>query len=259
MARPAPRPTIDASLLPRADEGLVAEQLVSLVSPTSFAADQYRSLRHSVERLRMESGVRILAVTSATPGEGKTVTTLNLAGAIAQGQGRRVLVIDADLRRPAVARYLGLESHHLRGLGDAIQDPTCDLTRSVRYLERFNLSVLVAGAPHPAPYELLNSPRLDTLLGEASEHYDQVLIDTPPLISLPDCRLIGKWAHGFLVVVAAHKTPRKLVGEALGLLEPAKVVGLVFNGARPTSDNYGYYRDYYANGRRAWWRRTNGR
>src|SRR5688572_18446821 len=84
----------------------LAEQLVSFVAPGSFAADQYRSLRHIVEQMRKESDVRVLAVTSPTPGDGKTLTTLNLAGALAQAAGARVLVIDADLRRPSITGYL---------------------------------------------------------------------------------------------------------------------------------------------------------
>src|SRR5207245_10100516 len=84
----------------------IAEQLVSLLAPDSYAADQYRSLRHSVERLRMECGLHVRAMTSPTPADGKSVTTLNLAGALAQGPDARVLIVDADLRRPSVAKYL---------------------------------------------------------------------------------------------------------------------------------------------------------
>ena len=77
---------------------------------------------------------------------------------------------------------------------------------------------------------------------EARRHYDWLVIDTPPVVPLPDCRLIERWVDGFLVVVAAHKTPRKLLAETLNLLDPAKVVGLVFNADdRPVSGYYGYY------------------
>src|SRR5204862_268880 len=236
----------------------IAEQLVSLLSPDSFEADQYRTLRHSVEWLRKESGLQVLAVTSAGPGDGKTTTTLNLAGALAQGPGARVLVVDADLRRPSVTGYLGFGALTSPGLAEALVDPAYDVRRTTRRVDGFNLSVLPAGAPQRAPYELLNSPRLEELLREARDLYDFVLVDTPPLVPLPDCRLIGKWVDGFLVVVGAHKTPRRLVAEALHLLEPAKVIGIVFNGDdRPRSSHYGYYHDYYGQGRRpGWWRRA---
>src|SRR5207245_2633075 len=88
--------------------------------------------------------------------------------------------------------------------------------------------------------------------------YDCVLIDTPPLLPLPDCRLIGKWVDGFLLIVGAHKTPRRLVADALGLLDPAKLIGVVFNGdRRPLSNHYGYYHYYtHADTREnSWWQR----
>ena len=236
----------------------IAEQLVSLLSPDSFAADQYRTLRHSIERLRREEGLRVVAMTSATPNDGKTVTTLNLAGALAQAPDARVLVVDADLRRPSVASYLGLDRQPTRGLSDVLRDPSYTLDDVVQPLEGFNLSVVPAGAPQNAPYELLNSTRLENFLNEARERYDCVLIDTPPLVPLPDCRLIGKWVDGFLLVVGAHKTPRRLVQDALNLLDLSKVIGVVFNGdRRPISSYYGFSHYYtHADDRDAsWWQR----
>lgn len=228
----------------------IAPQLVSLLAPGSFAADRYRALRYRIEELRRSAGSQVFAVTSPGAGEGKTVTTLNLAGSLAQSPDLRVLVVDADLRRPRVAQYLGLTGRHdSTGLADAISDPGCDLNRAVRYLKPFNLSVLPAGSPDQGFYELLNSTRLEKLLQQARQSYDVVLIDTPPILAVPDCRLIGRSADAFLLVVAAHRTPRKIVGEALGMLEPARVIGIVFNGDdRPAAGQYGYA-DYYGHPR----------
>jgi protein-tyrosine kinase len=221
---------------------IVAEQLVSLLAPDSFEADQYRSLRHGVERVRVMSGLHVLAVTSPASGDGKSVTSLNLAGALAQSPDSSVLVIDADLRRPSIGKYLGLSTHRALGLADLLLHPEYDLSRAVVRLEKFNLSVLPAGPPQIAPYELLNSSRLDTLLADARARYTFVLVDTPPVVALPDCRLIGRGVDGFLLIVAAHKTPRKLVEEAITLLDPAKVIGVVLNGDdRPVQGQYGYY------------------
>src|SRR5712664_2392045 len=108
-------PAVD-SLRPVIRHGEIAEQLVSLLAPDSFAADQYRTLRYTVERLRKEGGLHVLAMSSPTPGDGKTITTLNLAGALAQNPDSRVLVVDADLRRPSVARYLGFDLEASAGL-----------------------------------------------------------------------------------------------------------------------------------------------
>jgi capsular exopolysaccharide synthesis family protein len=222
--------------------GGIAEQLVSLVAPGSIAADQYRALRYSIESLRKDSGLHAIAVTSPSPGDGKTVTTLNLAGALAQAQDARVLVIDADLRKPSVAAYLALDGLRSPGLSDALRDPRYELHQIVRHLKGFNLWVVPAGPPELAPYELLSSARLDALLREARRDFNCVLVDTPPTLLMPDCRLIQRWVDGLVLVVAAHKTPRKLVAEALGQLDPAKMLGVVFNADdKPTSSHYGYY------------------
>jgi capsular exopolysaccharide synthesis family protein len=223
----------------------VAEQLVSLVSPSSVEADQYRALRHTIERLHRDSGLHVIAVTSPGAGEGKTVTTLNLAASLAQSPDTRVLVIDADLHRPSVGAYLGLDSGSRPGLADVIRSDSAGFGDSIRHIGRFNLSIVLAGDVESGAYELLNSGRMETLVGEARKSFDYVLIDTPPVVPLPDSRLLTRWVDGFLIVVAAHKTPRKALAEALTLVDSAKTIGLVFNGddrpLSPYSSYYGYY------------------
>jgi capsular exopolysaccharide synthesis family protein len=223
------------------EQSSLVEELVSFVAPASLEADQYRTLRHAVERLRHDSGFQVFAIASAGAGDGKTVTTLNLAGSLAQSPETRVLVVGADLHRPAMTEYLGL-ARRSPGLAEAILNQEYGLAQAVRRLDSLNVSVLPAGDAQGRPYELLASPRLEGLLGEARRLYDYVLIDTPPVVPLADCRLLGRWVDGFIVVVAAHKTPRKLLAEALSLLEPAKLLGVVFNGDdQPLSPYYGYY------------------
>jgi capsular exopolysaccharide synthesis family protein len=219
-----------------------AEQLVSLHAPTSFEADQYRTLRLTVERHRANGGLQVIAVTSPCPAEGKSITALNLAGTLAQARTARVLIVDADLRRPSVARYLGLAPLATPGLAEALLQPTYELPQLVQYLKRFNLFVLPAGTPQSAPYELLNSARLEELLAEARRTFDYVVIDTSPLLPFPDARLLGRYIDGFFVTVAAHRTRREMLAEGLNLIDPAKVLGVVFNGDdQPRSAHYGYY------------------
>ena len=109
----------------------------------------------------------------------------------------------------------------------------------------FNLSVICAGQAPPSPYEVLKSPRLGELLEEARRQYDYIVMDTPPLHPVQDCRVIGQWVDGFLLVVTAHRTPRRLVEDALTAFDPAKLLGIVFNGADRTisryHSGYGYY------------------
>ena len=181
-------------------------------------------------------------MTSPTPGDGKTVTTLNLAGALAQGSSAKVLLIDADLRRPTVSEYLPLGAR-ARGLVDIIMNPAVTLPDVVQRFDALNLSVLPAGWAEAGTYELLTSPRFEAVLTEARAQYDYVLVDTPPLVPVPDSRLIGRWVDGFLVIVAAHKTPRRLLAEGLNLLDPEKAIGVVFNfDNRPLSGYRGLLR-----------------
>jgi succinoglycan biosynthesis transport protein ExoP len=258
---PSASPALGASLPAAASNGGIAEQLVSLLAPECAAADRYRALRYSVEALRTEAGLPVIAVTSPNAGDGKTVTVLNLAGAFAQAEGARVLVVDADLRKPSVSLYLGLDSR-LPGLSRALRRADCELGAILHRLQPFNVWVVPAGTPELSPCELLNSPTLAILMREARRSFDCVLIDTPPAL-LPDCRLIERWVDGFLVVVTAHKTPRKMLTDALNELDAAKIFGLVFNGddRRPAH----YYRYYQASadrharaaaGDRRWWRRS---
>jgi capsular exopolysaccharide synthesis family protein len=224
----APRPPARA---PRAEPARhVDEHLVTLVTPTSFETEQYRALQYLLEEMHRARGLTLIGVSSPTAADGKSTTAINVAGALARAPGARVLLVDADLRHPSVRRALGMGAGTEPGLVDAILDPRLTLADVSRHLPAFNLTVLPAGHRATARYEALTSPRLGELFAEARRTYDYVLIDTPPLVPLPDCRAIAKWIDGFVIVVAAYKTPRKLVEEALTLMEPAKVVGLVFNG-----------------------------
>jgi capsular exopolysaccharide synthesis family protein len=220
--------------------------LVSLTAPASFAAEQYQGLRLKVERLRQDRDVRVIAVTSAGPHEGKTLTAINLAGALARGSSVRVLLIDADLRRPAIAKHLHVEEH-AAGVAELIADPLLRLEDIVQRIESFNMTIVPAGLAVGPVHEILRSPRFQRLLDQAREQYDYVVVDTPPLVPLFDSVLLGRLVDGLIVVVAANRTPRKLLGDVLDLLDASKVLGIVFNGDDRTSHGrYGrYYRRYF--------------
>lgn len=229
----------------------VDDHLVSLLDPTSFAAEQYRSLRDLLERLH--DSVSLLAVTSPVDGDGKTMTAINLAGALAYAPGARILIADLDLRAPSVGERLGLGDER-PGLVHAILDPSLSLSDVVRQHPQCSLWVLPAGRSLTVPYELLRSPRLRELLDQAKQEFTYVVLDTPPLIPVPDSRLITDLVDGMLLVVGAHRTPRKLFAESLNLVDRAKLLGIVFNGDdRPLSgyyDSYGYGYGRHSGGRR---------
>jgi len=246
-----------ASELSEAPIDGVEEHLVSLLTPSSFEAEQYRGLRHVVEQLHKTAGLSVIAVSSPESADGKTTTAINLAGALAQAPEARVLLVDADLRRSSMGDLLGLGDIGGRGLVDAILAPGLALQDVVRRCPPFNLSVLPAGRRPASPYELLKSSHLGEILEEARQRYDYVVLDTPPLVPFPDCRVIGKWVDGFLMVVAAHKTPRKHLEEALNLIDPAKIIGLVLNRIdRPLSGYYYAYGKFHDGDRAGWWVRA---
>ena len=221
--------------------------LVALTSPGSFAAEQYQGLRLTIERLRRGRTLQVIAVTSPAAGEGKTLTAINLAGALARGgDDARVLLMDADLRRPAVARQLAIEDSG-RGLTEVIENANTPLDSVTQKLKPYNLSVVPAGTRNGAVHHILRSSRLDVVLAEARQRYDFVVLDTPPLLPVFDSALLANAVDGVLMVVAANQTPRKLLAEALNLLDPAKVLGIVFNrDARPMFGYYdAYYKDYF--------------
>lgn len=230
----------------RSSRAAVDEHLVSLVNPASFEAERYWVLRHKVEQIHRNSGLSIVAVASPVAGDGKTTTAINLAGTLAQPPASRVLLVDLDFRRPSVGKSLMINHPGGRGLVNAIFDPDLKLEDVVQHHPSCNLSILLPGQAHTTPstpYELLKSPRLEELMEEARRKYDYVVLDTPPLVLIPDGQVISDWVDGFLIVVAAHKTPRKLLEEALNGMGPDKIMGLVFNGDdRPL---YGYYKYYY--------------
>jgi capsular exopolysaccharide synthesis family protein len=239
--RPQPPP------LPAEPTEGVDDHLVSLVTPAAFEAEQYRALRHIVEQRHKAGALAVIGVSSPAVGDGKTTTAINLAGALAQAPEARVLLVEADLRRPSIGTMLGFGEEMGRGLVHAILDPTLDLADVVRPRPPFNLDVILAGQVPPSPYEILKSPRLGELLDAARQQYDYVILDTPPLVALQDCRVIARWVDGLVVVVAAHRTPRRLVGEALSVLDPSKIIGLIFNGDDPllSLDHSDHYAEYH--------------
>jgi capsular exopolysaccharide synthesis family protein len=217
--------------------------LVALTAPGSFAAEQYQGLRLTIERLLRGRTLQVIAVTCPAAVEGYTLTAINLAAVLARGaEDSRVLLIDADLRRPAVARQLAL-GEVVSGLTEVVESAATPLDSVIQKMSPYNLSVLPAGLRRNAVHHILRSPRLDSVLAEVRQRYDFVVLDTPPLLPVFDSALLANAVDGVLMVVAANQTPRKLLGEALNLLDPSKVLGIVFN--RDAKPMFGYYDAYY--------------
>jgi len=209
------------------EPGQLDDHLVSLLEPTSHAAEQYRAVRLAIETMRHERGTRVVGISSPGRGEGKTMTALNLAGALAQAPDARVVLVEADLRHPAAARYLGLSAP--RGLSSYLLDQAMNLDSVLQRPPSIAFAVVPAGAASSMPYELLKSPRLSALLGELRQRFDYVLVDTPPALPYPDVGILRDLVDGFVVVVRANRTPKEMLQDTMTVLGRQRTLGLVFN------------------------------
>jgi capsular exopolysaccharide synthesis family protein len=244
-----PRSTLALEPTPPTQDG-IDPHLVSLIAHQTFAAEQYRVICHGIEQMHREAGFSVMAVSSPTAGDGKTTTAINLAGALAQTSKSSVLLVDLDLRHPSVGNLLSLTQARNEGVVGALLDATLSLDDIVQQRPPFNVAVLTAGSLSTSPHEILESPRLGMLLEEARQRYDYVVLDTPPLLPFLDNRFLEQWIDGFVVVVAAHRTPRKLIEETLTLIDPTKMAGLIFNNDDQLAFRYYSYYPYQSASKR---------
>jgi len=210
-----------------AEPGQLDDHLVSLLEPTSHAAEQYRAVRLAIETFRHERGTRTVAITSPGRGDGRTITALNLAGALAQAPDARVVLVEADLRHPGVARALGLPT--ARGLSSYLLDPSMSVDTVVARPAGVAFAVVPAGASSSMPYELLKSPRLAGLLAALRDRFDYVVLDTPPVLPYPDVGILRDLVDGFVVVVRANRTPREMLRDCMNVVGRQRGLGLIFN------------------------------
>jgi succinoglycan biosynthesis transport protein ExoP len=224
------------------DEDASAHPLIVQTSPHSHRSEAFRRLRTNLQFLDLADRPQTIVVTSPLPGEGKTTTAINLAITLSDA-GSRVVLVDADLRRPSVAEYLGIEG--AVGLTTVLIGKA-DLRDAIQPWGTGTLHVLPSGQVPPNPSELLGSRSMAELLEHLTGQYDIVLIDTPPLLPVTDAAILAKITGGALVVAAAGLVHRQQLADGLGSLEDvgARVLGVVLNRlAHKPTDSYTYY-DY---------------
>ena len=230
------------NFLPRVDESNnsvrneVDKRVVSLTAPASGAAEQYRTLFYRLERLREERPIKVVAMTSAMPGEGKTVTTVNLALTAARAAPeRRILLIDADLRRSQVAQVLGFKAKP--GLSELLSGD-CQLGDAVRRFRSTRLAIIPAGNTPEEPTQLLASRRMKELVKAVRDNFDEVYIDLPPTLPFADASILASQSDGVLMVIRANVTSTRQVHQAIESLAGAAVMGCVLNGAPDATTPY---------------------
>jgi len=220
-----------------------AVELVTQVRPQSQMAESYRALRTSLLLSNSGAPPKVIMVTSALPQEGKTTTSINTAVVLAQ-KGVRVLLIDADLRRPSIHKTLGMGPHS--GLsnvltGSATLEDTITQTAILP-----NLFVLPAGTPPPNPAELLASSNMRDVLNQLREQYDHVVVDTPPSLSVTDAVVLSPRADAVVLVIRSGQTTKQALRRSRNTLLQvnAKVVGVLLNAVDLSSPDYYYYYEY---------------
>jgi capsular exopolysaccharide synthesis family protein len=207
------------------------------------AVEQYRKLAATLHQAQSTRGTRVVVCTSAAVAEGKTVTACNVALTLSQSYQRRVLLIDADMRRPKVHNLFNLSNKE--GLYEALCGSS-DRKIPVNAVTE-HLSVLTAGRPGPDPVHVLTSERLTRVLEDAGSTFDWVIIDTPPVLLLPDAGLLMNMVDAALLVVAAGTTTYRMAKKAVDALGRERILGVVMNRADDSvlQAGYGSYYGYY--------------
>lgn len=215
------------------------ERLASGPDGNSTLIEQFRRLAGTLHHAQTASGIRAVMVTSATPDDGKTLTAVNLALVLSESYRRRVLLVDADLRRPSIPDVVDLVDGV--GLSETLTARTEQKLALVRLTPM--LTLLPAGQPIPDPIGVLTSPRMKHILEEASARFDWVILDAPPIGTLADASLLGEMVDGTLFVVRAGKTQHPHILKAIEAVGRERILGVVLNAVEEMPDQP--YEKYY--------------
>jgi capsular exopolysaccharide synthesis family protein len=227
----------ESTLFERIDARLT-EKIVIDDNMGTASREQYRRLAAVLHDAQSTTGLQVVMVCSAVAGEGKTLTASNLALTFSESYQKRVLLIDGDLRRPTLHSVFRLDT--ASGLADGLlANDTKMLVRQVSA----RLAVLPAGRPSSDPMAGLTSDRMKRLLDEARQSFDWVILDTPPVMLLPDAHLMSSMVDGAILVVRANTTPHELVRRSAEAIGRSRILGVVLNRAE-ASGQQGHYQYY---------------
>nr|WP_142423690.1 CpsD/CapB family tyrosine-protein kinase [Enterococcus casseliflavus] len=218
-----------------------AVSLITLIDPSSPISEQYRTIRTNIQfASSADKQIKTIVITSSGPSEGKSTTSANLAVVFAKS-GQRVLLVDADMRKPTVYKTFSL--NNASGLSTVLSTSTSVLEAAQKTVID-NLSVLTSGPIPPNPSELLGSARMNQVMEEAKNLYDVVIFDMPPVVAVTDAQIMASKADGTILVVRENVARKESLTKARDLLNmvQARIVGVVYNGAEHSKDS-GYY--YY--------------
>lgn len=213
--------------------------LITLKQPKSPVSEQYRTVRTNIEFSTIDKDIKTLLVTSAGPAEGKSTTTNNLAVVFAQ-QGKKVLLIDGDLRKPTAHYSFQIENYV--GLTNVLTKQST-LEKAIHVTEQENLYVLTSGPIPPNPAEILGSHAMDDLLAQVTKEFDLVVFDSPPVLAVTDAQVLANKSDGVVLVVNSGKTNNDAALKAKEFLvnAKAKLLGVILNNRKQKDSQYYYY------------------
>jgi capsular exopolysaccharide synthesis family protein len=220
-------------------------QIKSVLDPLTLVGEQFRLLRSKLGLMQKQRGIKTVLVTSAVPEEGKTFVASGLTGVFAQEPGKRVVLIDADMRKPKSGAAFGLNgSSNSIGLSTVLQG-NIPFQNALLASSNPEFCFLASGTLPPNPSELLSSAMLEQVLKSAAEDFDWVIVDSPPVLALSDATPISSSCDAIIFVVRANSTPAKLVQEAVNRIGRDKICGVVINRQRQSHASKYYYQYYY--------------
>lgn len=206
----------------------------------SIVAESFRTLRSNLQFSEFGKNIKIIVVTSANPNEGKSEVSINLAASLAQ-QGKRVIIIDADMRKPTQHKLI--ELNNTEGLSTFLLKKSGVDSINHLTINDVNLDVLTSGPVPPNPSEMLASSSMDETLKAFEDFYDYVIIDTPPLLAATDAQVLASISDATLLVVDIKKSKRRQIIEAKRRLDHvgARLLGVIMNKIDSHKDTYYYY------------------
>lgn len=214
--------------------------LITLTRPSSVIAEQFRTIRTNIQFSMVDQDLKTIVVTSAGPGAGKSTISANLAVTFAS-QGKKVLLVDADMRKPTVHKTFRLPNHD--GLTTLLTEKDVQISNIAHRAPTEGLFIITSGVIPPNPSELLASKRMDRLMNELVQIFDLIIFDMPPVIAVTDAQIMASKVDGTIFVIPKGLTSKDMVLKSKDLLEKvhANVIGAIFNRVEIAGDNYYYY------------------
>ena len=206
-----------------------AVSLITVADQSSTVTEQYRTIRTNIQFAMVDKNLKTLVITSSGPSEGKSTTSANLS-VIFANTGMRVLLVDADFRKPTVHKTFALTNG--RGLSSLLSDRSLSVDDVAQPSIVENLTVVTSGPKPPNPAELIGTQRMDQLIAEMKENYDLVIFDMPPVVAVTDAQVMASKVEGTILVVRQKVSQKSALAQAKNLLDivNANILGVVFNG-----------------------------